>query len=102
MGAMSITSHFVSPLTNHFFNRAIITTGSIFVNSIMYSNHDQLADQIIKMTKCDDQDFDDEQLVSCLRSKSTASLLTVVKQINDDNPISFMFNPDDEFFNFTR
>ena len=107
MGSMSISAHFVSPFTRHLFNRAIMTTGSIFVNPVTYSSSDDVANVLIESVGCSrqtdlDEDAKDGKLIDCLRSKKVEDILNTVDKLNAINPVSFIFNPDDEFFNFTN
>lgn len=109
MGSLSISAHLVSPFTRNLFKRAILQTGSIFTSPTMYSQYEQVAEQLVSLVGCGqaegdngtaDNGTDVTAILNCLRTVPPETIVAAVSQMNVLNPISFLFSPDEEYFDY--
>ena len=109
MGSISVSALLVSNLTKDLIRRAIMQTGSIFTTRPMYSRYAEVAEDFVSHAGCQSNESDTESedpedhqqgySIACLRKTSVHLLTEAAFQVNEVNPTSFMFSPQEAFFN---
>lgn len=53
-GAVSVSVHMISPVTQNLFKRAILESGSLFMQEVVFNQYEDLANKLLQMIGCND------------------------------------------------
>jgi carboxylesterase type B len=61
-GAVSVSAHLISPVTQDLFNRVILESGSLFMQEVVFNQYEDLANKLLQMIGCNDNKKKNENI----------------------------------------